>query len=58
LEDFDKALEIDPRYADAFYERGMLKIKAGQKEDGFQDLKKASGLGHEKAKRALLNLLK
>jgi len=36
----------------------MLKIKAGQKEDGFQDLKKASGLGHEKAKRALLNLLK
>ncbi len=58
LTDFDKSLEIDPRYADAYYDRGIIKIKVGQKETGFQDLKKAAGLGHAKAKNALQNLLK
>lgn len=37
--DFDKAIELDPNYAEAFYWRGLVKFQQGK--DGCADLRKA-----------------
>jgi len=43
--DCNKAIEINPKYADAYIERGILKNKLGQKDSGCLDLRKAEELG-------------
>jgi len=45
IADFNKAIGINPTYAEAYYQRGMAKIKSGQKDSGCLDLNKAGQLG-------------
>lgn len=53
LADFNKTLEIKPDYADAYLNRGLIKIVLGKKENGCVDLKKAKSLGAAKADKAI-----
>ena len=48
--DFEKAISIDPKYAEAFCERGIILISKGSKDKGCMDLRKAKVLKNEKAK--------
>lgn len=50
LLDFEKAVTIDPKYADALCERGILLISKGIKDKGCMDLRKAKMMKNEKAK--------
>ncbi|MFL5762891.1 MAG: tetratricopeptide repeat protein [Bacteroidia bacterium] len=50
LADFEKAITIDPKYAEALRERGMILIAKGSKDKGCMDLRKAKVLKDEKAK--------
>ena len=47
LKDFNKAIEINPKYADAYHDRGYLYYeKLGDKDKGCSDFKKACELGN------------
>lgn len=50
LADLEKAVSIDPKYADAICEKGVVEISKGIKDKGCMDLRKAKVLGNEKAK--------
>jgi tetratricopeptide (TPR) repeat protein len=50
LADLEKAVTIDPKYADAICERGIVFISKGIKDKGCMDLRKAKSLGNTKAK--------
>lgn len=50
LADFEKAITIDPKYAEALCERGVVLIGKGSKDKGCMDLRKAKVLKNEKAK--------
>ena len=41
IQDYNKAIELNPNYALAYYKRGNAKIKLGQKDSGCLDLSKA-----------------
>jgi hypothetical protein len=47
--DFSKAIEINPKYTQAYYSKGISRIAIGQKDSGCLDLSKAGELGSEKA---------
>jgi hypothetical protein len=47
--DFNKAIQFEPKWAEAYYFLGLSKISAGQKESGCLDLSKAGELGDEQA---------
>ncbi len=49
ISDFNKAIEEDPKYALAFFNRGLARIGLGKTEKGCKDLSKAAELGHEEA---------
>jgi len=49
IEDYNKAIEINPSYAKAYYNRGVAKIGLGQKYSGCLDLSRARELGYFKA---------
>jgi len=49
IEDYTKAIELNPNYADAYYTRGITKIAVGDKVGGCTDLSKAEELGHSRA---------
>lgn len=49
ITDFKKAIEINPSNGNAYYNRGLSKIRLGQKESGCMDLSKAGELGIEDA---------
>lgn len=46
---YTKAIENDHLNAEAWYNRGVAKIKLSQKENGCLDLKESAGLKFEKA---------
>ncbi|MDF2436453.1 MAG: tetratricopeptide repeat protein [Bacteroidota bacterium] len=50
LTDLEKAISIDPKFAAAICERGVVEITKGMKDKGCIDLRKAKVLGNEKAK--------
>lgn len=50
LADLEKAVAIDPKYADAICERGIVLIAKDVKDKGCMDLRKAKTLGNTKAK--------
>ena len=41
IQDFDRAIELDPNYADAYFERGYAKLKQGDTEGSNADIDKA-----------------
>ncbi len=43
---FNKAVEVDPKNAWAYYDRGLVKIKLGDKDGACSDLHKAGELGY------------
>ena len=43
--DFNKALEINPGYADAYYNRGIVYYSKKEYAKSWDDIKKAQGLG-------------
>jgi len=45
VEDYTRAIEHDPRLAEAYYNRGLARIYLNQKAEGIQDLSKAGELG-------------
>lgn len=42
---YTKALELDARFPEAFYNRGVVRLMAGQREEGLSDLSQAGELG-------------
>ena len=56
ISDFIKAIEINPNDAEAYYNRGIAKIKLGQKDSGCLDLSKAGELGDSQAYEAIKDL--
>ena len=57
IEDYTKAIEIEPTDENAYYKRGLAKIEISEKESGCIDLSKASELGNESAKDELKHQL-
>ena len=53
LNDYNEALRIDSDDADLYYNRAVVYLLIGNKTDADRDLKKASDLGHEKARKYL-----
>ena len=45
LVDYNKAIELDPRFSEAYYNRGLTNIFLGNNRQGIQDLSKAGELG-------------
>lgn len=50
LADYEKAMSIDPKFADAICQHGFILIGKGVKDKGCMDLRKAKSLGNAKAK--------
>ena len=53
IKDFDKALELDPEYAEAYYNRGLANYHQGRLHDACFDWRKAHSLGHYEAEKAI-----
>ena len=45
LVDYDKAIHLDPNFADAYFNRGLVNIYLGNNRQGILDLSKAGELG-------------
>lgn len=45
IQHFTKALLLDGKFAEAYYNRGLIRLKTGDKEGGISDLGKAGELG-------------
>ena len=43
--DYDRAIQLDPKFADAYFNRGLTHIFLGNNRQGIQDLSKAGELG-------------
>ena len=50
IDDLDKAIELKPEYANAYFHKGIALYKNGQKKKGIKWVKKASKMGHKTAK--------
>ena len=44
-EAYTRALEIDPRFPDAYYNRGVIRLLDGRTEEGLADLSQAGEYG-------------
>lgn len=53
IEDFSRAIDLNPEFSNAYFHRGKLLRKAGRKKRGDQDIKKAAELGNGQAKQWL-----
>ena len=56
ISDYDRAIEIDPRDASAFYNRGAVHYELGHHSQAIGDLKTAARLGSEAAENALSSM--
>ena len=45
ISDFNKALEINPNYAEAYYNRGIINLRKQEYDKALDDLEKAQSLG-------------
>ena len=57
FQDFDKAVELNPSYSEAFFRRAIASHKL-EKGDACKDLKKAMEMGHSSAKTLYNNMCK
>ena len=53
LQDFDRAIRINPQYADAYFYRGVVHAFQGDQDEAINDWKTAAGLGYEDARQLL-----
>ncbi len=53
ISDFDRAIELNPEYAEAYYNRGLANYFQGRLHEACYDWRKAHGLGHYEAEKAL-----
>jgi len=56
IADFNKALEIDPKSADAYYNRGIAYYFKKEYDKSWKDIKKAQDLGYKIPSKFLENL--
>jgi tetratricopeptide (TPR) repeat protein len=49
IDDYSKAIELNPNDTMAYYNRGISKLILGQKDEGCVDLSKAGELGYYEA---------
>ena len=49
ISDFSKAIRLDPKFSQAYFGRGIAKLKVNLKESACIDLKKSSELGYVEA---------
>ena len=47
IEDYSETIRLDPRVADAYYNRGLAYQSLGKSEDAERDFQKAKDLGYE-----------
>lgn len=45
IDDYTDALQLEPNLAEAYYNRGLVLIESGRRNEGIQDLSKAGELG-------------
>jgi hypothetical protein len=50
IEDYTTSIELYPGDPETYYQRGMVKLQAGNKYDACLDLKKAEEMGLAEAK--------
>jgi len=53
IKDFDKAIEFDPEYAEAYFNRGLANYYQGRLHDACYDWRKAHEFGHYEADKAI-----
>ena len=51
--EYRKAIEINTNFSAAYYNRGLVEIVLGLKEDGCMDLRKAAELGEKEANKMI-----
>ena len=56
LVDINKAIELNPKYSNAYYQRAIIKNKFGDLEGYKLNIKKAADLGHQKSMELLKNI--
>ena len=56
IEDYSKAIELNPNYAEAYANRGCAKEELGDKEGAIADWQKAADLGDEEAEKWIQEL--
>ena len=56
IQECDRAIEINSKYADAYAKRGVAYCLLGKNEQGIEDLKTAVKLGSEDVKNLLRSL--
>ena len=49
IDDYTKAISLDPILAEAYYNRGLIRIRCNNRIEGIADLSKAGELGLYKA---------
>jgi tetratricopeptide (TPR) repeat protein len=47
ISDYTKAIEIDPKYAVAYYNRGNIYYSRGEYDKAWEDIRKAKSLGYK-----------
>ena len=57
MDDLNKSIQLDPEYADAYRNRGMILINQGQVDKGFSDINKAINLYKTRGETAKLQEL-
>jgi len=57
INDFKKAISLNPRYAQAYYDLGSVYLNSGETEKAISNFKKAEELGLKEAKDYLSNLM-
>jgi len=53
MNDYDRAITLDTGYAAAYFNKGLVEIKIGQKEQGCADLLRAKKLGYKGGEREI-----
>ncbi len=52
-----QAIEMNPKFGQAYYNRGILHEKLGNQQQALNDLTSAAQLGHKKAQKFLLSYM-